>query len=261
MRQPVLFISHGAPTVALEQDGYAVALRTCGAGLASRASAVVVMSAHWEAAPPVRVTSHASPPVIYDFGGFPEPLYEMTYPAPGDPLLAGRILEAFASAGVSGASEPLRGWDHGVWIPLRLMLPDAPVPVVQVSLPAGTGPEGLMSIGRALATLRDQGVLLVGSGGIVHNLRRVALHDKSAPVDGWARDFDSWFADRLSAGDIASLVDWRRRAPAPSMAHPTPEHFEPVFFSLGAAGPDAKVTPIWEGFHYGNLSMRSFALE
>jgi 4,5-DOPA dioxygenase extradiol len=177
-------------------------------------------------------------------------LYRITYPAPGSPELAARIPGA--------EPETNRGLDHGAWVPLRLAWPEARIPVVQVSLPGG-GPEESFALGRALRPLRDEGVIVIGSGGIVHNLGLVHFSQKNSGVDPWAADFDRWVADRLSSRDIDALFAYRTLAPEADLAVPTSEHFDPMFVTLGASWPEERIDTIYEGFHYGNLSMRSFA--
>ncbi len=250
---PALFISHGAPAIAIETDDFTRAVDDYGATLTG-ARAIAIVSAHWQAHD-LRVSAVAHPEMIYDFGGFPEALYRIRYEAPGDPTLAREIASLLGGA----ALEEQRGWDHGLWVPLRIALPGANVPIVEIAQPSPTTPEQLMSIGRALAPLRDRGVAIIGSGGIVHNLRRIHMPDKNAPVDDWARDFDTWVAKQLDERDFATLTRYRDLAPHSAEAVPTPEHFEPIFVTAGAARTTDTLTTIYEGFHYGNLSMRTFA--
>lgn len=243
--------------LAVEEDGVTSMLRKWGSRLRPRA--ILVVSAHWEASGPVRVTGAEQPATIYDFGGFPPELYDLRYPSPGDPKLAADVARRLEADGVKAAVDPRRGLDHGAWVPIRHAFPDADVPMVEVSLPVPRTPELIAQIGTALAPLRDKGVLLVGSGGLVHNLRRVHFENKQAPVDGWAAEFDRWVADRVKSLDAASLID-HRRAPHAAEAVPTSEHFDPAFFVLGAVLPGDRLSTLYEGFHYGNLSMRSFEL-
>jgi 4,5-DOPA dioxygenase extradiol len=251
---PSLFISHGAPSIALEHDDFTRAAAAFGATLAG-ARAIALVSAHWQARE-VRVNAVAHPETIYDFGGFSDALYQIRYEAPGDPTLARDIATILGDAPL----EESRGWDHGLWVPLRILLPEARVPIIEIAQPYPTTPDALLSLGRALAPLRDRGLAIIGSGGIVHNLRAIHLGDKNAPVDDWAKDFDDWFATNLATRDFATLTRYRDLAPHAALAVPTPEHFEPVFVTLGAARESDSVTTIYEGFHYGNLSMRTFAL-
>ena len=250
---PSIFISHGAPSIALEHDDFTRAASAFGATLAG-ARAIAIVSAHWQSRD-LRINAVARPETIYDFGGFSDALYQIRYEAPGDPILAREI--AALLGGV--ALEAARGWDHGLWVPLRVLLPEANVPIVEIAQPYPTSPEQLIGIGHALAPLRDRGVVIIGSGGIVHNLRNIHLGDKTAPVDDWANEFDQWFASHLAARDTTTLARYRDLAPHVSLAVPTPEHFEPLFVPLGAARDTDHLTTIYEGFHYGNLSMRTFA--
>ncbi len=260
MTLPALFVSHGAPTLALETEGdYARALRAfCAALPAPRA--LVVFSGHFQEPEPIRITSGARPPLLYDFGGFPEEMYRIRYDAPGDPELAARIRSRLAEAGFEAALDPKRPWDHGAWVPLRLAFPDARVPVVEVSIPAGASPETIVKIGSALAPLRDEDVLLIGSGGIVHNLRRVRLGSTGAGVEPWAEEFDRWVGERLETMEIPALLSYARVAPHAALAVPTSEHFDPLFVVLGSRRESDRVVPVYEGFQYGTLSLRSFAL-
>jgi 4,5-DOPA dioxygenase extradiol len=255
---PALFVSHGAPTVALEEDEYTRALAAFGARLA-RPEAIVVVSAHWEARGPIRVNVVARPGLIYDFGGFPRALYEMEYPAPGAPALGDEALRLLGAAGLDARSAASRGWDHGVWVPLKRLFPEAAVPVLEVSLPVPRTPEMLFRAGQALGPLRSQGALILGSGGIVHNLGRLHWNQKEAPVDDWARAFDEWVAVRLEMRETDDLLRYEDHAPHADLAVPTSEHLDPLFFVLGATSDTARACPIFTGFHYGNLSMRTVA--
>jgi 4,5-DOPA dioxygenase extradiol len=258
-RFPALFISHGAPSIALEEDDYTRALRGFATGLPSP-TAIVVVSAHWEDSGPVRVNVNPRPPLIYDFSGFPDALYRLTYPAPGAPALGREVAGLLTGAGLSPALEPSRGWDHGLWVPLRIAFPEARTPVVEVSLPRLREPEALLAVGQALAPLRERSVLLLGSGGIVHNLGRMRLDDKAAPAEEWARAFDEWMRERLLGMDIEAIKAYRQMAPQAALAVPTSEHFDPTFFVLGSRAKGDGVATVYEGWHYGSLSMRTFAL-
>lgn len=253
-RAPAVFVSHGSPMVAVEDDAYTEALASF--GRAHRPKAVAVISAHWEASGPIRVTSLGKPELIYDFGGFPPALYRLTWPSPGAPALASSIVDRLGSAGHEAVLDPARGFDHGVWVPLRRMFPDATVPTVAISLTRPRRPEELWKIGEALAPLRDEGVMLLGSGGVVHNLRIIDWN-KMAEVAGWAAAFDGWVAERLE-GDRSAILGYRD---APNAAHavPTTEHFDPLFPVLGA-GAGEKLENVFAGFHHATLSMRTFAL-
>jgi len=217
---------------------------------------VVVASAHWETGGETRVTASARPRTIHDFGGFPEPLYALEYPAPGDPALAIEVAGLLTAVGERVEVDPDRGLDHGAWVPLRYLLPKAQVPVVQVSLPRPRDSRRLWEAGRALAPLRDEGILILGSGGLVHNLGRLDWTEASAPQP-WALAFEAWLMDRLAAGDVEGAMDWSH-APGASLAVPSTEHLDPLWLALGA-GRDTPVRTLFEGWQLGCLSLRSLA--
>jgi 4,5-DOPA dioxygenase extradiol len=238
---------------ALGGDAHAAALHSFGKQHAD-ARAIVIVSAHWQTRGEVRATAWEHAPLLYDFGGFPDELYRIEYPAPGDPELAARVIRLAPGA----VPELRRGLDHGAWVPLRLTWPEATIPVVEVSLPVAA-PEDIFALGRQLRPLRDEGIVVAGSGGIVHNLSLVHFSGKSAAVDPWAAEFDRWVAGRVAQQDAASLFRYRTAAPNAALAVPTPEHFDPLFIALGAAWPEEHAETIYEGFHYGNISMRSIS--
>ena len=224
-----------------------------------RPAAVALMSAHWEERAPVRATSWERANVVHDFSGFPAALYELDYPAPGAPRLSRRIVALLSGAGVPADSDSARPLDHGAWVPLRFLYPEADVPVVELSLPFPRSPEGLGRIGKALAGLREEGVLLVGTGGLVHNLQRARFAERTAPADAWAREFEHWVMACLRNREMEKLCAYRREAPSASLAAPTPEHFDPLFFVVGASDERDRLETLYEGFEYGNLSMRTIA--
>lgn len=230
-RMPVAFVSHGSPMVAIETGRYQEALERF--GREHRPSAVIVISAHWESGDTVRINSAAKHHLVYDSGGFPRELYELTYEAAGEPELAQRI--------------------HG-------LLREAEVPIVELSIPVKRSPTELFRIGELLSPLRSEGVLILGSGGIVHNLAQLDWGLRDGPAEAWALDFDRWFAEKLEAWDIEGLLRYKQIAPSAALAVPTNEHFHPVFVVLGAARGQGRVDLIYEGFQYGTLSMRSFAV-
>lgn len=257
-RLPVLFVSHGAPTVALEEDGFAAAMAAFARSI-PRPRAILVVSAHWTTPWEIGITSAARHRLIYDFAGFPDALYRIAWPAPGAPDVAARAAALLEGAGFRARLDPVRGLDHGAWIPLRLAFPDAAVPVAQLALP-DVEPPVLARLGAALASLRDEGVLVVASGGLLHNLRLVRLDDPAAPPDPWARAFDAWAADRIAALDVDGLARWREEAPYASRAAPTPEHLDPLFVALGARLEGDRPETIFDEIRHGNLGMRSFVL-
>lgn len=244
---PVLFVAHGAPPL-LDDAGWVAELAAWGQRL-PRPREILMISAHWEAAP-LTLGATRTAPLIYDFYGFPERYYRIKYAAPGAPRLAARVRELVGGQGQPVAEAPERGLDHGAYVPLICMYPGADVPVLQVSLPSEV-PAELHALGRALAPLRDEGVLIVGSGFLTHNLRAL-----SGRTPGWAQQFDAWCAGALARGEIEALLDYRRRAPNVDLALPTAEHFLPLLVAAGAGQGDAATFPI-TGFWYGSLARRS----
>lgn len=250
-RMPALYLSHGAPPLA-DDPTWPGELAAWAADL-PRPRAVLMVSAHWESAP-VTVGATTTVPLTYDFWGFEQRYYEVQYAAPGAPWLAEEVRGLLTGAGLHVASDPARGLDHGAYVPLKEMYPDADVPVLQMSLPT-LDPVQLVELGRRLAPLRDAGVLVVGSGFTTHNLREMRL-DGSVPA--WGREFDDWAERSVLAGDVDALVDFAHRAPAAAVAHPRTEHWAPLYVALGtslAVGDSARTAV--EGFWWG-LSKRSF---
>lgn len=248
-----IFIAHGAPSLALEEDDFTRAIRAFGETLTG-AQAIVVVSAHWQSRGSMRANAVARPEPIYDFGGFSPELYTLRYDAPGDPVLASEV-----AAIVGGTLETERGWDHGLWVPLRHLRPQADIPIVELSLPMPADPRALLDVGARLAPLRNRGIVICGSGGIVHNLRRIDLSAKEAPVAPWAKEFDDWIGARIAERDFESIISYRTLAPNAELAVPTPEHFEPLLVALGATRADEQLITLFEGFHFGSLSMRSIS--
>lgn len=248
MRMPTIFLSHGAPTVAMTKTPASNFLRA----LASRVpppKAILVVSAHWEEARP---TVGLGTDTIHDFYGFPKPLYELQYPAPLAREIAERVTALLTPTGVR--VDDTRGRDHGVWTPLILSWPGADVPVVQLSLVGGAPPQTHFDIGRALKPLRDEGVLIIGSGSATHNLR---ARPTPEPAE-WATRFIAWLDDALGRGDDAALIDWKRTAPHAEINHPTTEHFDPIFVARGAAAGEA-ATLLHASYEFGSLSMNAYA--
>ena len=249
MRLPALFVSHGAPSLALDRVKGAD-LRRLGERL-PRPEAILVVSAHWERTPPALGTIR-SRPLLCDFGGFSPALREVRYPAPpaGADLIAA-LREALAAGPGPGLEQLERPWDHGVWVPLLHMFPAAEVPVLQLSLPSQAPPEALLALGRSLAPLRERGVLIVGSGGAVHNLGQLDWRDVSCPPP-WALAFEAWLRATLSSGDDEALLRYAEH-PSWELAHPSPEHFLPLLVARGAGLADPVGFPLG-GFEYGSLS-------
>jgi 4,5-DOPA dioxygenase extradiol len=245
--------------MAIEDDPWSRALADFAARFPKPRAAVVV-SGHFESAGPVRVTSSPAPETIHDFSGFPEELLRIRYPAKGDPGLAALAVRLLEEAGFPARADPDRGLDHGAWVPLRHLYPAADVPVLEISQPLRRNPEDALRMGAALSRLRDEDVVLLGTGGIVHNLSALDPFAEPGQAVDWARAFDTWIAERLAAMDVAGIASYRPTAPYSDRAVPTPEHFDPIFVVLGSARSGERVATIHEGFRYGTLSMRSFAL-
>ena len=254
---PALYISHGSPMLALESAPSRRFMEGLGATLA-RPRAIVVASAHYES-PVVRVDASPRPRTIHDFGGFPDALYQMQYPAPGDPALAADIVARLTAAGIPAMADTAWGFDHGTWMPLRLIYPDAEIPVVAMSVDPDAGPAHHHALGRALAPLRDDGVLLVGSGSFTHNLMELPRPRRlDHPVPDWVTDFTEWTAAAIEAGRTEDLLDYRARAPHGARNHPRDEHFLPLFFALGAGG-SGPGRRLHASYDYGVLAMAAFA--
>ena len=215
---PSLYISHGSPMLALEPGASGPALARLAAEL-PKPKAIVIVSAHWESNE-LLVSGNPQPETWHDFGGFPQALFEVQYPAPGDPQLAAEVVELLKAADLPARIDAKRPFDHGVWVPLSLMYPQADIPVVQVSLPTRGGPALQTRVGQALASLREQGVLLIGSGSITHNLRELDWHAGPESVEPWAKAFRDWMIEKLAANDEAALHDYRQQAPNAVRNHP-----------------------------------------
>jgi 4,5-DOPA dioxygenase extradiol len=253
-RMPVVYLSHGAPPLA-DHPVWPVELANWSAEL-PRPKAILMISAHWEEVP-LALGATTTVPLVYDFGGFEKRYYEVTHPAPGAPELAEQVRKLLRSPGMPVQDVPGRGLDHGAYVPLVEMYPNADVPVLQISMPT-LDPAGLLEIGRKLAPLRDSGVLIVGSGFFTHNLRATAPDD--APVSAAMAEFDDWGRRALAAGDVDTLLDFQHTAPASRFAHPRTEHFAPLFVTLGA-GIDELTTQrtVIDGFWFG-LAKRSIQI-
>lgn len=259
---PTLFISHGSPDTAIADTEATRFLKRLASDL-PRPKAIVVASAHFEAEDGILVSGDATPQTIHDFGGFDRRLYEMRYEAPGEPALAEAIVAELRAAGFRSGIATGRGFDHGTWVPLSLIYPDADIPVVQVSVDPTKGADHHVKLGEALAKLRDDGVLVVGSGSFTHNLReafaRLRIGDRDAATPDWVSAFAAWMTERIVEGDRTALLDYRARAPFARENHPTDEHLMPLYVALGAAGPDAKARRLHESRDFGVLAMEAFA--
>lgn len=252
LRYASLFVSHGAPTLPISDIPARDFLRKLGEAL-PRPRAIVALSPHWVTAG-VEVKSPVRYSTWHDFGGFPEELYQIQYTPAGDTALARHVLEALNAAGVDAQASADGRLDHGVWVPMLLAWPAADIPVVQVSSTVNT-PRAYFELGRALRGLADENVLVLGSGGAVHNLG--ALNWSGAgPVPAWAREFDDWVDLHLESGDWDALCAYRKQAPHSVRAHPTEDHFLPLFFAGGAGG---KAASLHRSFSYGSLGMGAYA--
>ncbi len=257
---PALYLAHGAPPL-LDEAGWMRELTDWAVGM-PKPRAVLVVSAHWESAPLALSATDAATPLVYDFAGFERRFFEMTYPTPDAGALAAEVA-ALLPDGEPVHQHGTRGLDHGAWVPLTVMYPLADVPVLQMSLPTHD-PARLLAIGARLRPLREQGVLVIGSGFLTHGLpfleRRHWLDPQATPP-GWSVEFDAWAAEALARGDVDELAAYADRAPGMPYAHPTVEHLSPLFVTLGAArDPESPVTPTIDGFWMG-LTRRSFAVD
>jgi 4,5-DOPA dioxygenase extradiol len=249
---PTLFLSHGSPMHAIEPG----AVRSVWEGLGRalpRPKAVLIASAHWETDIPA-LTAAKKPETIHDFYGFPKPLYQIQYPAPGAPDVASRAMVLLEKENLKAVADAQRGLDHGAWSPLLYMYPDADVPVVQVSVQTPLGPAHHLALGRALAPLAHEGILILGSGHMTHNLRERSNGGPAAYVV----EFQHWVKQRIDEHDLEGLADYRKRMPHGIRAHPTDEHFLPLFVALGAARHGYKAERLYDGVEMGALAMDAY---
>jgi 4,5-DOPA dioxygenase extradiol len=251
---PTVSISHGAPTMAIQPGEAGAALQALASRL-PRPTAILMVSAHWETPAPM-VSSAQRPETIHDFGGFPEPLYRIQYPAPGAPALAERTKALLDASGFTAALDARRGLDHGAWVPLRFLYPDADVPVTQLSIQPHLSPVHHYRVGEALRPLREEGVLIIGSGSLTHNLHE--FRSRPTGVEPYVREFQQWMKTSIDAHDVAALLDYRRLAPSAVRAHPTDEHLLPLFVALGAAGAGVPARRITDEVTYGVIAMDAY---
>ncbi|WP_114814068.1 DODA-type extradiol aromatic ring-opening family dioxygenase [Paraburkholderia kururiensis] len=254
-RVPSLYLSHGAPTLPIDPALPAAGFTALAAHL-PRPQAILMLSAHWGTARPV-VSIATKPETIHDFYGFPRELYEIQYPAAGAPDVARRAAQLLSDDGIATGEEP-HGLDHGAWVPMLLMFPHADVPVAQISIQPHMGPAHHFRVGRALRTLRDEGVMVVGSGQITHNLRAADFGARPEDADPRVAEFTDWFESHLAARDVDALLDYRARAPHAALMHPTDEHLLPIFAALGAADDDYTVGVQSLGTYQRALAMTNY---
>ena len=255
-RLPTIFLSHGSPMNAIEHTASSRLWATLGRSL-GKPRAVLVASAHWETSVPM-LTGNPKPETIHDFGGFPDALDQIRYPAPGAPEVAARAVALLKDAGIAAGVNGCRGLDHGAWVPLLWMYPDADVPVIEISLQPGIGAARHVELGRALSSLAGEGVLIVGSGHATHNLRDWMANPRRQEPLRYAQAFADWVDARLNDHDTAALIAYREQAPEAARAHPSEEHFLPLLVAWGAAAEDARVERLAAGFEAGALANDSY---
>ena len=261
-KMPTLFISHGGPNIITdpsEARDYLESLST----RFEKPKAIVIASAHFEVDDVAAVVADPAPGMIYDFGGFAPELYQMVYPAPGEPELAERVATMLAQAGIKAGIAQKRGYDHGTWTPLKLAFPDADIPIVQVSIDPGQDAHYHYALGKALSPLREEGVLVIGSGHITHNLRAVfgVMRGGAKPDPAMVEavsSFTDWFADTFEKGDREAILDWKDVAPHAKENHPTDEHLMPIFFAYGAAGEGAEAERVHASRQFGFFAFDSW---
>lgn len=252
---PLLFVSHGAPLFAIEPGLAGQRLAELSREL-PKPDAIVILSPHWMTRGEVSVTASTAPKTIHDFGGFPDALYQLQYPAPGAPALAEHIVGLLQTSGWKARLDPVRGLDHGAWVPLLYLAPEADIPVVQVSMPSTLDTRQAWKLGEALKPLREMNVLIVASGSLTHNLyefRGSATHGAD-----YVKNFAAWTANALQTRNTEQLLDYQNYAPSAERAHPTNEHFLPLFIALGAAGEGYETRVLEGGVTYGVLAMDSY---
>lgn len=252
-RAPAFFVGHGSPMIGIEENGFTLSLRTLGKTL-QEPKAILVVSAHWT--PPFYgVSVHHSPALMYDFFGFPEPLYHVQYPAPNAEFLCPQMEEIFPGLAIKE-----RSLDHGAWTVLKHLFPHANIPVMQLGINRDLSLREHYEMGKKIRQLRDHGVMIIGSGNITHNLSRVD-RDADAPVREWAEAFDAYVKEAIESHDADALIGFREAAPYAEIAHPTLEHYIPLLYVAGAMTEDDRSTFPYEGFSHGTLSMRNWLLE
>jgi 4,5-DOPA dioxygenase extradiol len=256
---PSLFVTHGAPTLAIE-DGPAHRFLKSFGGSLGRPEAILVVSAHWET-PFASLTAGSRPETIHDFRGFPPALGEIVYPTAGAPQLAQRVGRLLDVAGIETELDPQRGLDHGAWVPLLLMYPQADIPVVQLSIDPARGPEYHRTLGELIRPLRDDGILVMATGSATHNLRELRWEDHDAPAPEWVTGFAEWLAIAIAEGRTDDLLNYRALAPHAVRNHPTEEHLLPLFTAIGAGRPGGRGQRVHHSYTYGVLAMDTYAFD
>lgn len=258
MKLPAFFIAHGSPLLALEDNEYTLFLERLGQEL-PRPEGIVVFSAHWDN-PEQLVTADGRHKTLHDFYGFPGEMYKLTYPAPGDSSLTARIGSLFAGRNLPYRTVTDRGLDHGAWVVLKRLFPEAGIPVVALSVDSLRSPREQYEIGRMLSPLRSEGILFIGSGGLVHNLRLMKEEDEP---EEWAVSFDSWIAERLESWNLEELFHYEKQAPHAKEAVPSygREHFVPLFYAMGTADDGRRAARMIQAYQYGSLSLNCWRLD
>ena len=256
-RMPALFIGHGSPMNAIEDNPFTQSLRALGQRM-ERPKAVLIVSAHWLTPGSTSVSVNPGPPTIHDFGGFPDELFQVQYPAPGAPVAAREVISGVKSIAVHEDHE--MGLDHGAWSILRHIYPDADVPVFQLSIDWGRSTSWHYALAQELAALRDKGIMIVGSGNVVHNLGRINWQQPDGPAFDWAQQFDAFVQRNVESGDHQALVDYQQLGAVAQMAHPTNDHYLPLLYTLGTRNPKDQLQLVHHSMAMGSISMRSFLL-
>ena len=254
-----VFVSHGAPTLPIETSSARDFLSALGQTL-GRPEAILVISAHWENGE-ASVSAADRPETIHDFFGFPQALYRLAYPAPGAPELAARVSKLLGDKGIATHVHPTRGLDHGAWVPLLLMYPDADIPVTQLTVQPLLGAEHHFHLGEALRPLRDEGVLIIGSGATTHNLSEFGRHRRDALPPAWVTGFQEWLASTIENGNQDDFLHYRERGPDAARNHPSEEHFLPIFTAAGAGNPQVAGQRIHRSHTYGVFAMDAYRFD
>jgi 4,5-DOPA dioxygenase extradiol len=252
---PAIFVSHGAPDLPIRDGAVTYFLKSLHQRF-PKPQAILAISAHWNSAEPT-VSKAIEPQTIYDFGGFPDAVYRLNYPAPGAPALADRVVSLLTQARISARTHPTRGLDHGAWTPLLLAYPDADIPVTQLSIQYQAGALHHFQIGQALEPLRHEGVLILASGSATHNLWAFDSNYDAPPPD-WVKVFDEWLAERIAEGNWDAVLNYRE-APSAAKNHPTDEHLLPLFVALGAGGAGVTGERLHHSYNYGAFSMAAYS--